>query len=130
MRTRSRRGFALLVSVLVFSTILLTVAAAAAFGLAGIEQRGLELQNLLRAQSLAEGCADAAIMSLRLDNAYAGNQTLTIGGAPCTVQPIVVGSPTLLETQATVNTSVYRLKIQISDIPTMKITSWQRVSGF
>ncbi len=125
-----RRGFALIVSVLALSSVLITVAAAAAFELADAEQRGTVLEHALQAQGLAEGCAEYALMQLRLDPSYAGGETQAINGSPCTVEPIVVGSPNILETEAVADGSVYRLKITIDDLSTMKIDSWQRVADF
>jgi Tfp pilus assembly protein PilX len=128
--TNQPRGFILVVSVLVLSTILVVIGIATAFGIAGVQNRALEIETQIAARALAEACAEAALMELRLDDAYAGNETKMIGGASCTIRPIQPGPPAILETEATSSGSVYRLRIEISDVANLTITKWQRVSSY
>lgn len=125
-----RRGFILIISVLVLSAVIAVIAAAAAFGLAGSQLRGVELDNSSDAKGLAEGCAEAALFKRRNDVTYTGNETLTIGTGTCTIRPIIVGPPLIIETQATANTRVYRLHVEVSNTSTFTISKWQRVAAF
>lgn len=125
-----RSGFILIISVLVLSTVIAVIAASAAFGLAGSELRGDELDASTDAKALAEGCAETALFKLRNDTNYVGNETLTIGTGSCTIRPIIVGPPLTIETQATANTRVYRLRVEVSDTATFTIGKWQRVATF
>ena len=124
------RGFTLVISVLVLSTIMLMIAIAAARGLTGELAGGFAVEQEIRAQSLAEGCAESALNALREDHGYAGNETLTIGTGTCTIRPILFGATTTVETAAIVNNHPYRLRIVISNLSPFTISSWERVSVF
>lgn len=127
--TNPRNGFILIISVLVLSAVIAVIAAAAAFGLAGSQLRGVELDASSDAKALAEGCAEAALFARRNDDTYAGNETIAIGTGSCTIRPILVGPSLVIETQATANTRVYRLRVEV-DVATFTISNWQRVASF
>ena len=125
----NQRGYALVISVLVLGTMLLSIAAATAFSLSRTQLREQGWESGMRAQSLAEGCAEYAILQLRLDGTYAGNEEIEIQGEPCTVRPILLGASTTIETEATVDNRVYRLRVEVE--PTdIVIESWKRVITF
>ncbi len=125
-----RSGFILVVSVLVLSTVIISIAIASAFGLAGSQNRFVGIETGLDAQALAESCADIALLKLKLNNNYLGNEVITIGSQSCTIQPVIAGPPAEIETEATVNGRPYRLHIEISDLAAFTISQWQRVSAF
>jgi len=127
--TNRPNGYALLISVLVFGIMLITIATATAFSIARVQIREAGWESGLRAQALAEGCAEYGLLQLRLNGAYTGNENVTIDGSPCTIRPILLGVTTTLETEATVDNRHYRLRVQI-DPATTTVVSWRRVVTF
>ena len=126
----NRPGFILVVSVLVLSSILLVIGIAAAFGIAGIQQRSLGIETNFTARSLSEACVETALMKLRADDAYTGNENIPIGSSSCTIRPIQAGPPTIIQTEATSNGFVYRLQVELASTSDLSITKWQRVVSF
>lgn len=128
----NRHGYVLVVTVLVLSSVILMLATATAFTLAGVEQRDAERRLGVGAQSLAEGCMETALLKRRLDSGYAGNETVTIDGQNCTIRMFITGSnpPLTIQTEATKNGRTYRVQVKISDTRTMAVQSWERVAVF
>jgi len=126
----SPRGYALLMSVFVVSTILLTLAILAARGLTSSLQSDTGARQQIVAKQLAEGCMEAALLKLKIDNAYAGNETQTINGQTCTIRPIQFSTTTTVETEATVSGYPSRLRVVINDLLTFDVASWERVASF
>lgn len=128
----NQRGYILVVTVLVLSSVILMVATATAFTLAGVEQRDAERRLGFGAQSLAEGCMETALLKRRLDPSYAGNETVTIDGQTCTIRAFITAAspPLTIQTEATKNSRTYRVQVKISNTSTMAVQSWERVSAF
>lgn len=125
----NRSGFALVISVVIFGMVILTIAAATAFSLANAQAREVGWQDGLRTQSLAEGCAEYALFKLRDNPSYTGNENVTINGSTCTVRPLISGTPTTIQTEATVDNRHWRVEVKVTT-STFTINSWKRVSSF
>lgn len=128
----NQKGYVLVITVLVLSSVILMLATASAFTLVGVEQRGSEHRQSIQAQSLAEGCMETALLERRLDPGYTGNETITIDGQSCTIRPFIAGSnpPLTIQTEATKNSRTYRVQVKISDTATMTVQSWERVTDW
>ena len=126
----SPHGFTLIVAMIVISTVLVLVSATVAQGLMGHALSSITIERKLQAKSAAEACADVALLELTLDPAYAGNESVTIGSNSCTIQAIVSGPPTVVETEATVSGNTYRLHIELSELDPIMISAWERVADF
>ncbi len=125
----NERGYALIACVLVITSMMLLAATGIARMQLTQQDTNTMLANLLQSQALAEGCADTALLELSLDSSYTGDETITIGSDSCTLRPVLSG-PTTIETEASKNGSVYRLRIELSSSSPVTISSWERVSEF
>lgn len=125
-----RNGYVMLMNVLVVSATLVTVSVAAAMALSRGGIRGLVTERARVAQRLAEACAEVALYRLQNSPSYAGNETVSIAGLPCTVRPVVPGPPLRLQVEAVADQQTYRLEIQVDDPQGVGIGSWRRVTAF
>jgi len=127
------RGYIALISVLIISaTILLIAIGVSQFG---ISQSKMTIQKSQASESyyLAQACAENALMKLKEDLGYRGNEVLNIEGNSCTVLP-VEGSGNknrLVKTSSNAYNQTRKIKIEINRVnPTMNIKSWQLVTSF
>jgi type II secretory pathway pseudopilin PulG len=128
--TDTRAGFTLIITVVLVATILLLLSATVAQGLLGQQQGLTSLDASTDAKGAAEGCAEYALLQLKLDPAYAGNETRAIGSVSCTIRPIISGPPTVIETEAEASGRPYRLRVELSSMDPLTVQSWGRVSAF
>ena len=126
----NKRGFTLVVSALLVSAVLLTVAAAAASVVRAREASDTTYANFLQARAAASSCMDVALLKRKLDSTYLGNETISTLGFSCTIRPIVSGATPVFETEAIVSGSVYRLRVQATTSDGFVVTSWDRVTSF
>ncbi len=125
----NEHGYALIACVLVITSMMLLAATGIARMQLTTQSSNTTLTNLLMAQALAEGCADTALLELSQDSSYTGDETITIGSDTCIIRPVLSG-PTTIETEASKNGSVYRLRIELSSTNPVTISSWERVAEF
>ncbi len=128
----NQRGFTLILSTIIISTVFLLIGITTANQLFGQIENTLGGEDFFQAKILAEGCADAALIELSYDSAYNGNEMRTINGASCTIRPVTTSGPTAtIETEAEVNDRIYRLRVEVSNTnPPITVSSWQRVTTF
>lgn len=126
----NKKGFTLVVSVMIVSVILALIAVASVQHILFLRKGGTAYEDEFNARILAEGCAEQALLKFRQNQAYRGDEILTLNGNPCTIRPILGNGPFTLETEATMNTRVSRYQIKIADTKTFQITQWKPVSGF
>lgn len=129
--TDARPGYTLIMSVLLVSAVLILLATSTAWRLLGHHQSGHSLTAHLKAKGLAEGCMETALLHLREDPTYAGDETITIGSGSCAIRPIASGDPFLIQTEASVDGRVYNLEAEASlagNPPT--VTRWERIDVF
>lgn len=126
----NKKGFTLVVSVMIVSVILALIAVASVQHILFLRKGGTAYEDEFNARMLAEGCAEQALLKFRQNQAYRGDEILTLNGNPCTIRPILGNGPFTLETEATMNTRVSRYQIKIADTETFQITQWKPVSDF
>lgn len=126
----NKKGFTLVVSVMIVSVILALIAVASVQHILFLRKGGTAYEDEFNARMLAEGCAEQALLKFRQNQAYRGDEILTLNGNPCTIRPILGNGPFTFETEATINTRVSRYQIKIADTETFQITQWKPVSGF
>lgn len=86
-------------------------------------------QNL----NLAQACAETALIKLKEDINYVGNEIISVQSDNCQIRPIINlgGQSRTIETQATYKNQTHKLRIQISNInPQIAIQSWQEIANF
>jgi len=126
---RKQKGFIALI------TILIILGALSLIGL-GISQlsifeaqMGLQKSQSSQAFYLANLCAEEALMRLKEDSNYTGNETLNIENGNCQILPIE-GNWTI-KTVGNFQNQIKKIKIIVSQInPQTVITSWQEVPEF
>ncbi len=124
---KQQDGYIALMAAIVVSAVLMAVLIT--LNLSGFFGRFNVLNSEFKARSfsLAEGCADAAILKLASDDTYAGNETLTVGSSTCKVFPVTVsGGSAVIKTQAVFQNSYTDLKVTV-ETSTMRITSFEEV---
>lgn len=125
-----RPGFTLVVSVMLIAAVLLGLAVTAARTLHGSLSSGTSIEGWDDAKALAEGCAETALWRLNENQTYTGNETITIEGAPCTIRPVTGSSPWIVETEAAANGRTYRLRVTVTSLSPVTVSSWDRVTSF
>ena len=133
MRFRSHSGYAFLVSVLVMGAVASTVALSQLLLGWAAQQNGFFLVQSYQAVEHARTCAESALLSLRQDPTYGGEQTFTLYQGSCTIR-YVGGTGNYNRTvcvQGASGPAVRKLEMNIYQIfPTTRLSSWQEVSTF
>lgn len=117
------------------TTVLIILAISLIFGL-GISllsisemTMGLEKNFSSRAYYLANLCAEEALMKLKENSNYSGNETIAVDNGSCQILP--VEGNWQVKTVGNSQKQIKKMKIVISQInPQMIIQSWQEVADF
>ena len=127
------KGYIALITILIISAVTLLVAInASLFGISE-SKMGLQKINSSKAFALTNLCAENALMNLKEDLSYSGNETSNIYDGSCTIY-LIEGSGNndrIVKVEGVFLNQKRRIKIDISEVnPTMIINSWQEVSTF
>jgi hypothetical protein len=128
-----KNGYIALVSVLIISSITLFLAINA--NLFGISESGMALRKSHSSKSfyLANLCAEDALMKLKNNLDYSGDETLSLDGGSCYISSLE-GSGNedrIIKTSGNFNDQTRRIIIEIGRVnPLMEISSWREVSSF
>lgn len=128
---RSRGGYIALISVLIAGALMLLIGV-------GSSLRGIDTLNAvsgeessLRALLLGDACAEEALMRLKGDLAYSGNETIIVGGGEtCRIFSLsgVGNVDRLVTTQGIVNNYVRNVRVDIAQVnPSLTIRTWTTV---
>lgn len=126
-KVNNQRGYTLIISVVVISTILLMIATVSARRVQDAFFASIDLSQSIRAQALAEGCAEIALLKFARNSAYAGDETIYIGNDTCSILSV---SNNLIRIQAVSQLRYYHLRIEVSSEHPPAIVNWQRVASF
>jgi hypothetical protein len=128
-KLKTNNGFIALVTVLIIFAIVLLVGLSISLLSINEAQMGLKKSQSSQAYYLANLCAEDALMKLKEDINYSGNETIEIEGGSCQILPIE-GKWTI-KTISNFQNQVKKIKIIISQVnPKMIISSWQEVADF
>lgn len=127
-KLRTESGYIALISVLVAGALMLLVGI-------GSSLRGIDTLNAvsgeessLRAQFLADACAEEALMRLKGDLAYGGNETIIVGGGEtCRILPLsgTGNVDRVITTEGVVNNYVRNVRVDIAAVnPSLVIRTW------
>ena len=126
---RIQRGFIALITILIILAIVLAVGLG--LSLLSISETKMSFQKYLSSQAyyLANLCAEQALMKLKEDSNYIGNETINMENGSCSILPIE-GSWTI-KISATSADQVKKMRIIISQInPEIVIDSWSEIADF
>jgi len=129
----STHGYISLISVIIVGAVVLLISVSIL--ILGINQSkgGLLEENSAEARALSNACAEKALMQIKDNINYNGNETITLGNGQCTIETIenLEGESRILKTKGITNNVVNKLRIEISAIhPQLIFTSWQEVSDY
>ncbi len=134
MIKNKRNGYIILISLIVLSAIAAAVSGSLLLLSLGHSQTASVSGQSIRAQALAEACAETALDSLREDPEYAGGETVVIEQDNCQVVSVLFSDPQyVIFTQASVEGVVRKVIVNAQrdeETPAMQITSWQNVPNF
>ena len=120
-------------TVLIVSAVVLLMVITSAYIAITQGMNSLLYSNYLESESLASACAEDAVIKLKNNQTYGGNETLNLGHGQCQILPIenLGDQSRVIKTIGVVNRTTKKIKIQISRIdPTIIFTSWQEVADF
>jgi predicted chitinase len=123
------RGFIALITLLILFLISLSIGVG--FTLRSIERAKTSLQINQSSQAfyLANLCAEEALMKLKENINYPGNETIQIEGGYCQILPIE--GKWIIKTIGNFQNQVKKVKIIVNQVnPQTIIQSWQEVSDF
>ena len=95
--------------------------------------RSVQNSNSSRAFYLANLCAEDALMKLKDNLDYLGNESLIIDDDSCEILQVEGSgnSDRVVKTTGTVYNQIRKIKIEIAQVnPKMEITSWREVIDF
>lgn len=130
-RKQSEGGYIALISVLIAGALMLLVGV-------GSSLRGIDTlsavsgeESSLRALFLGDACAEEAIMRLKGDLAYGGNETIIVGGGEtCRILPLSGAGniDRVITAQGVVNNYVRNVRVDIAQVnPSIMIRTWASV---
>ncbi len=126
----NERGYIALVSTITISILLLAVILGAS--ITGFYNR-LDILNheyKQRSVSLAEACADVALLNLTGNPLYTGSTTVAIGPDACTIYPVMASAGQyLIKTKAIYQRAVTNIGV-VASSSDMSIVSWQELLTF
>ena len=122
-------GFIALTTILIILAVSLIVGLSIALLSINEAMMGLKKTQSSQAYYLANLCAEQALMGLKEDINYPGNETIEIEGGSCQILPIE-GNWTI-KTFANFQNQIKKIKMVVSQVnPQMLISSWQEVTDF
>ncbi len=121
------RGFVALITAIVLSLILITVAVA--LNRIGFLTRSetLDSEYKNRSSALAEACADIALLKLANNPSYSGNESIPVGSDNCLILTFnPAPDPIIFETKATFQEATTHLRIKIAKSD-LSVVSWDEI---
>lgn len=125
----NHKGFVALIIVLIIFAVALSVGLGVSF--LSISEAGMSLEKIysLKAYYLANLCAEEALMKLKENVNYSGNETISAEGGSCQILPIE--GNWIIKVIGNFQNQIKKVKIVVSQVnPEMEIQSWQEVSEF
>ncbi len=124
----ARSGFAAITSVILICGIALISSTA----LAGVylnEARETTMRGFaVQARSSAYACGNIAMLRIKRNRSYTGNENVSVDKVSCAIAPIVAnGSARTVYAQASVNGMTARIQVEIADVDQLYISSWTEV---
>jgi hypothetical protein len=122
-------GFIALFTIFIILSLLLLLGLS--FGLLAISETDMSLVKVQSSQAyfLANLCAEQALMKLKENINYSGNETINTDNGNC--QILQIEGQWIIKTKGFSQDSVRKIRISISQVsPRIIIDSWQEVADF
>lgn len=128
-----KEGFIALISILIIGAVVLIISLGLLSRSYDETTMGFGEQESYRALSLANLCAELALIKLQSILNYAGGESIIEGGDSCDILAIegMGNLDRTVKAQSTISKYSKKVKIEVSQIsPVLKITSWEEISDF
>jgi predicted chitinase len=123
------KGFIALITI--FIILAITLIMGVSFSLLSADESAMALENFQssKAYFLSNLCAEQALMKLKENSNYSGNETINIENGSCQILPIE--GQWIVKTTGNFQNQIKKIRISISQVnPGMVIDSWQEVASF
>ncbi len=128
-----QKGFIALISLLIILAVTLLIAISTnLFGISELDM-GVQGGQSAKAFSLASLCAEDALMKLKDDLNYSGNESFSVGEGGCDILSLEGSgnNDRIIKTIGNVSNQIRKIKIEVGEVdPKMKIISWREVVQF
>lgn len=127
------KGYIALILVFIISAVVILIATSASLASISESNMGLQENHSWEAFYLAMACTENALMSLKDDLNYEGDETLTFDNGTCTIEPLegTGNQDRTIKVSGTSSGQMRKIKIEIDTVnPDMEIRSWQQVVEF
>lgn len=124
---RDQRGVAILISVLIIGAAASVSALMVLYHALSTNESARVGQYGVQSMSIADGCAERALLELQSNNAFTGGATETINGQTCSYTVTnLSGSSKQIDTSATVSSSTTRVRVIVNQLnPQLIVESWR-----
>ena len=126
-------GYIALISVLIISALAILIASSANLISISESSMGLQENQAWGSFYLATACAEDALMKLKYNLNYPGNETLTFDNGTCTILPVEGegNEERIIKVSAIAYNQTRKIKIRIKRVnPDTEISSWQQITEF
>jgi len=130
---KQSNGYVALIAVLIIGAVVLNISLSSVIVSITNNMNGLSYQSLSQATELSHACAEKALMDLKENEEYTGNETINLGNGSCEIMEIEnLGEQSrIIKTIGRVNNAIRKTRVEISTInPSTTIESWQEVGDF
>ena len=123
------RGFVALITVFIIISVALLISLGFGFLSIGEVNMGFKKTQSSQAYFLANLCAEQALMKLKENVNYAGNETINTDNGNC--QILQIEGQWIIKTIGNTQNNIKKMRISVSQVnPKMIISSWQEVADF
>lgn len=133
MQLRSRDGYVFLISVLSVGAMVTLIVSVLLIISTTLARSAMSLEQSSLALGYVDACMERALLNLRADQSYAGDETLTFDKGSCRILPLGgVGSlDRTVCAQGMSGEAVRRMEASIDTLfPQVSVASWDEVPGF
>lgn len=130
---KSQRGYIALISIFTVSALMVLVISSANLISIGEANMGLKESQTWEVFYLTTACAEKALIRLKNDSKYNGNENLTFDNGTCTILSIRGGGNKnrVVRVSGSAYNIIRRIEIEIDELnPDTLIGSWQEVVSF
>lgn len=97
----------------------------------GFSKSSFALEQSNQAKALANACAEEALLKLKQNISYTGNETIALAQGSCQIQDMKGAGPNrIIKTTGTIGTIIRKVEVKVKISPSFTLTSWLEVADF
>ncbi len=125
-----QNGYIALTSAIIISVLIMAISLALSSNSFFSRSNVLDTEFKKISKGLAEACVETALLKLKQNNSYSGNENISIAGKQCSILAIEsVANQKIIKTTAAVQNFITNLKAVVV-LPDIFIVSWEEVANF